>query len=91
MSALPLQPPANCRLCPRLAEFRVANRLAIAPGKTPRAVEDELMKVVPPRFLSHAHHWLILHGRYICKARKPLCGSCVLLDLCPFEPKTVAG
>jgi endonuclease-3 len=69
--------------------FRVANRLGIAPGKTPREVEDELMRVVPERFLRHAHHWLILHGRYVCKARKPLCGACVLRDLCPYEPKTV--
>ena len=69
--------------------FRVANRLQIAPGKTPREVEDELMRVVPERFLGRAHHWLILHGRYVCKARKPLCGACVLRDLCPYEPKTV--
>jgi endonuclease-3 len=75
--------------------FRLANRLGIAPGKTPREVEDELMRVVPKRFLPHAHHWLILHGRYVCKARQPLCGVCVLVDLCPYEPKslpkTVAG
>ena len=71
--------------------FRVANRLGIAPGRTPREVEDELMRVVPERFLPHAHHWLILHGRYVCKARKPLCGSCVLVDICPYEPKTVAA
>jgi endonuclease III len=71
--------------------FRVANRLGIAPGATPREVEDELMRVVPDRFLRHAHHWLILHGRYVCKARKPLCGSCVLNDVCPYEPKTVAA
>jgi endonuclease-3 len=70
--------------------FRVANRLAIAPGKTPREVEDELMRVVPPRFLAHAHHWLILHGRYVCKARRPDCPTCVVNDLCPYEPKTVA-
>jgi endonuclease III len=70
--------------------FRVANRLAIAPGKTPREVEDELMRVVPKRFLPHAHHWLILHGRYVCMARKPLCGVCVLVDLCPYEPKNLA-
>ena len=70
--------------------FRVANRLGIAPGDTPREVEDELMRVVPERFLRHAHHWLILHGRYVCKARKPLCGVCVLLDICPYEPKTIA-
>ncbi len=69
--------------------FRVANRLGIAPGKTPREVEDELMRVVPQRFLPHAHHWLILHGRYICKARKPLCGACALVDICPYEPKTI--
>ena len=71
--------------------FRVANRLAIAPGKTPREVEEELMRVIPERFLRHAHHWLILHGRYVCRARKPLCGSCVLVDLCPYEPKAVAA
>jgi endonuclease-3 len=71
--------------------FRVANRLGIAPGKTPREVEDELMRVVPERFLRHAHHWLILHGRYVCKARKPLCGSCVLNDVCPYEPKTAGA
>ena len=68
--------------------FRVANRLKLAPGKTPRAVEDALLKVIPARFLAHAHHWLILHGRYVCKARKPLCGACVIADLCPFEPKS---
>jgi len=71
--------------------FRVANRLAIAPGKTPREVEDGLMRVVPDRFLLHAHHWLILHGRYVCTARKPVCGVCVLVDLCPYEPKTLPG
>ena len=68
--------------------FRVANRLGIAPGKTPREVEDELMQVVAPRFLRHAHHWLILHGRYVCKARKPECWRCVLKEICPYEPKT---
>ncbi len=71
--------------------FRVANRLAIAPGKTPREVEDELMKVVPPGYLNHAHHWLILHGRYVCKARRPECYRCVIRDLCPYQPKTVRG
>ena len=71
--------------------FRVANRLVIAPGKTPREVEDELMRVIPERFLRHAHHWLIVHGRYVCKARKPLCGSCVIVDLCPYEPKSTAA
>jgi endonuclease III len=69
--------------------FRIANRLNIAPGKTPREVEDGLMRVVPDRFLLHAHHWLILHGRYVCIARKPLCGTCVLVDLCPYEPKNL--
>jgi endonuclease-3 len=69
--------------------FRLANRLGIAPGKTPREVEDELMRVIPKRFLPHAHHWLILHGRYVCKARRPLCGVCRLVDLCPYEPKNL--
>jgi len=67
--------------------FRVANRLGIAPGKTPREVEDGLMKVVPERYLPHAHHWLILHGRYTCKARAPDCGACVVNDLCPWPGK----
>jgi endonuclease III len=71
--------------------FRVANRLGIAPGRTPREVEDELMKVVPQRFMRHAHHWLILHGRYVCKARKPACYACVLKEICPYEPKTTAN
>jgi len=71
--------------------FRVANRLRIAPGRNPREVEDELMRVVPERFLPHAHHWLILHGRYVCQARKPRCPVCVVEDLCPFEPKTLAA
>ncbi len=70
--------------------FRLANRLGIAPGKTPRGVEDELMRVIPKRFLPHAHHWLILHGRYVCRARQPLCGVCVLVDLCPYEPKSLS-
>ncbi|HZZ61396.1 MAG TPA: endonuclease III [Roseiarcus sp.] len=71
--------------------FRVANRLGVAPGKTPREVEDELMRVIPERFLRHAHHWLILHGRYICRARAPLCGACLLNDLCLYEDKTPAA
>ncbi len=71
--------------------FRVANRLGIAPGKTPREVEDELLRITPERFLPHAHHWLILHGRYTCQARKPQCPGCVLNDICPYEPKTVAS
>ncbi|HEV7492129.1 MAG TPA: endonuclease III [Rhodanobacteraceae bacterium] len=70
--------------------FRVANRTGLAPGKTVRAVEDSLMKVVPAEFLSDAHHWLILHGRYVCKARKPLCPVCAINDLCAYRHKTVA-
>lgn len=67
--------------------FRVAGRLGLAVGKTPLAIELQLEKVIPKIYLQHAHHWLILHGRYICKARAPLCGECMLCDLCPFEPK----
>jgi endonuclease-3 len=70
--------------------FRVANRTGLAPGKDVRAVEDKLMKVVPPEFRKDAHHWLILHGRYVCKARKPLCPSCAINDLCSYRHKTVA-
>ncbi len=62
--------------------FRVSNRTGLAPGKTPRAVEDRLMRVVPLRFRLHAHHWLILHGRYVCLARKPACERCLVADLC---------
>jgi endonuclease-3 len=68
--------------------FRVAQRLGLAKGKTPREVEDQLMKVVPGRFMQHAHHWLILHGRYTCVARKPKCPACPVRELCPFKPKT---
>jgi endonuclease-3 len=70
--------------------FRVANRTGLAPGKDVRAVEDKLMKVVPPEFRKDAHHWLILHGRYVCKARKPLCPACAINDLCSYRHKTVA-
>jgi endonuclease-3 len=70
--------------------FRLGNRLNMAPGKTPLDVEKGLMKVVPPEFLQHAHHWLILHGRYVCKARKPECWRCQLADICIFTPKTAA-
>ena len=69
--------------------FRLAHRLALAKGKTPREVEDGLMRVIPPRFLAHAHHWLILHGRYVCKARAPECGRCPLADLCDSTEKSV--
>ena len=68
--------------------FRVANRLAVARGKTPREVEDGLLRVTPDRYLPHAHHWLILHGRYTCKARAPDCPRCVVRELCPWKGKT---
>jgi len=68
--------------------FRVANRTGLAPGKTVRAVEDKLEKVVPAEFKLDAHHWLILHGRYVCKARKPDCPDCVIRDLCAYKHKT---
>jgi endonuclease-3 len=68
--------------------FRVANRTGVAPGKTPRIVEDELVRIVPDKYLQHAHHWLILHGRYVCVARKPKCPECVVRDLCRFPDKT---
>ena len=67
--------------------FRVANRTKIAPGKTVLAVEKKLIKVIPKRFLIDAHHWLILHGRYICTARKPQCEKCPILDLCEYTPR----
>ncbi|MGM0451327.1 MAG: endonuclease III [Pseudomonadota bacterium] len=69
--------------------YRVANRTGIAPGKNVREVEDKLMKRVPKAYLKDAHHWLILHGRYTCLARKPRCGSCVIEDLCEYREKTV--
>ncbi|WP_305073209.1 endonuclease III [Propionivibrio sp.] len=68
--------------------FRVANRTRLAPGKTPLAVEQRLLKVVPEAFRQDAHHWLILHGRYVCKARKPECWRCTLNDLCEYKDKT---
>ncbi len=68
--------------------FRVANRTGLAPGKDVRAVETKLEKVVPPEFKRDAHHWLILHGRYVCKARKPDCPHCVIRDLCRYQDKT---
>lgn len=70
--------------------FRVANRTGLAPGKTVRAVEDALLKRVPAEYRHHAHHWLILHGRYTCVARKPRCAQCVVRDLCRFRDKTSA-
>jgi endonuclease-3 len=71
--------------------FRVANRTGLAPGKTPLEVEEGLLKIVPDAYLEHAHHWLILHGRYTCVARKPLCPTCVVNDLCRFKDKTREG
>ena len=68
--------------------FRVANRTRVAPGKNVRQVEDKLQKVVPEHYKRDAHHWLILHGRYTCTARKPHCGACVIEDLCEFRGKT---
>ena len=68
--------------------FRVSNRIGIAPGKTVLAVEKALLKNIPEAYLEDAHHWLILHGRYTCLARKPRCGSCLIEDLCEFKDKT---
>ena len=68
--------------------FRVANRTGLAPGETPLEVELGLLKVIPEKYLLHAHHWLILHGRYVCLARKPECYRCVIAEWCRFEPKT---
>jgi endonuclease-3 len=68
--------------------FRVANRTGLASGKTPREVERKLERVVPPAYKGHAHHWLILHGRYVCKARRPDCPNCLIQDLCAYKGKT---
>jgi endonuclease III len=70
--------------------FRLGNRLGLAPGKTPEEVEEELLRVIPQQYLRHAHHWLILHGRYVCKARRPECQVCVIADLCKAAVKTNA-
>ncbi|MBI3507489.1 MAG: endonuclease III [Proteobacteria bacterium] len=70
--------------------FRVGNRTGLAKGKTPRDVEDGLVKATPDEFRRHAHHWLILHGRYVCKARKPECWRCAVAHVCAFRPKTEA-
>lgn len=69
--------------------FRLANRIPLARGTTPLAVELGLLKIIPARFMRHAHHWLILHGRYICKARRPACAQCLINDLCTFKDKTL--
>ena len=70
--------------------FRVANRTGLAPGKDVRQVEDRLLEVTPDRFKHNAHHWLILHGRYVCKARKPDCPQCLVADLCEYNDKAIA-
>jgi len=70
--------------------FRVGNRTGLAPGKTPLAVETQLLRRVPAPYRVDAHHWLILHGRYICQARKPLCWQCAVSHCCDFRPKTPA-
>jgi endonuclease-3 len=68
--------------------FRIGNRLGLAPGKTPEQVESTLVRIIPEHYLRHAHHWLILHGRYVCKARKPDCEACVIADICKWPEKT---
>ncbi|ESY62922.1 MULTISPECIES: endonuclease III [Mesorhizobium] len=68
--------------------FRIGNRLGLAPGKTPEQVEQGLLRIIPDEYMRHAHHWLILHGRYVCKARKPDCPACVIADICKAEVKT---
>ena len=69
--------------------FRISNRTGLAPGKTPLEVEKGLLEIVPEEFGQHAHHWLILHGRYVCKARRPECERCVISDLCLYDAKTI--
>jgi endonuclease-3 len=70
--------------------FRIGNRTGLAPGKTVDAVEKELNRIIPAKYMLHAHHWLILHGRYVCKARKPDCAVCIINDLCRYPDKTLA-
>ncbi|WEK51172.1 MAG: endonuclease III [Candidatus Kaistia colombiensis] len=70
--------------------FRIGNRTGLAPGKTVEIVEKELNRIIPAKYMLHAHHWLILHGRYVCKARKPDCAVCIINDLCRFPDKTLA-
>ena len=69
--------------------FRVGNRTGLAPGKNPLEVEKKLLEIIPDHYKHHAHHWLILHGRYICKARKPECTKCLISDLCEYQAKTI--
>lgn len=68
--------------------FRIGNRIGLAPGRTPEQVEDTLVRIIPAEYMRHAHHWLILHGRYVCKARKPDCPACVIADICKSPEKT---
>jgi endonuclease-3 len=70
--------------------FRIGNRLGLAPGKTPEQVEAALVRIIPDEYMRHAHHWLILHGRYVCKARKPDCPNCVIADICKAKEKTTS-
>lgn len=70
--------------------YRLGNRISFAAGKTPMEVETKLLQIIPKHYLQHAHHWLILHGRYVCKARKPECWRCVINDICQFKPKSAA-
>src|SRR5690606_33031218 len=70
--------------------FRIGNRIRLAPGRTPEEVEGTLIRIIPEEYMRHAHHWLILHGRYVCKARKPDCPACVIADLCKFAGKTAS-
>ncbi len=70
--------------------FRIGNRIGLAPGKTPEEVERKLVAIIPDEFMRHAHHWLILHGRYVCKARKPDCPACVIADICKAAEKTTS-
>ena len=69
--------------------FRVANRIGLSDGRTPLAVEEDLVRITPPQYALHAHHWLILHGRYVCKARRPECPRCIISDLCLYQAKTL--
>jgi endonuclease-3 len=71
--------------------FRVGNRTGLAPGKTPFEVEEKLVEAVPDKYKRHAHHWLILHGRYVCVARRPHCEKCVIADICKWPGKAVAA
>ncbi len=71
--------------------FRVANRIGLANAETPLGVEEQVLRIIPPEYALHAHHWLILHGRYVCKARKPECPRCIIADLCTYQAKSLPG